>query len=124
MQNELMEMYKKYNETALETTRRVGELNMRTFERLATKQAEILGQCLESATRQAELLGSTKDYKEYLAAQTEASKSCGEKLMANVRETTDILNEVRGEFTAMVEDNTRLVSENFEKVTELSKEAA
>ena len=124
MQNEILNIFSQYNATALETAKRLGELNMNTFERIASKQAEIVGQCMESATKQAELLGSTKDYKEYLAAQTEMSRSCGEKLMTNVRETTDILNEVRNELTAMVEENTKLAAENIEKVSDLAKEAA
>ena len=39
MQNELLEMVNQFNENVLASVKRIGDLNMRTFEQLTSKQA-------------------------------------------------------------------------------------
>jgi phasin family protein len=120
MQNELLEMVNQFNENVLASVKRIGELNMRTFEQLASKQAEIMNDCLESTAKQYEVLSTSKDYKDALVAQGELLKGCNEKYLANVRETAEMLTAVREEMTGMVEQAVKYTSDSVEKASELA----
>ena len=125
MQNELLEMVNQFNENVFASVKRIGDLNMRTFEQLASKQAQIMNDCLESTAKQYEVLGTAKDYKDAMNAQGELLKSCNEKYLANVRETAEMLAAMREEMTGMVEQAVKYTSESVEKASELaSKKAA
>ena len=82
MQKELLEMVNQFNENVFASAKRLGELNMRTFELMASKQAAIVNDCLESSAKQYEVLTTAKDYKAAVAAQGELLKGCNEKFLA------------------------------------------
>jgi len=124
MQNELLEMVNQFNENVLTSVKRIGELNMKTFEQLAGKQAEIMNNCLESTSKQYEVLSTSKDYKEAMAAQGELLKGCNEKYLANVRETAEMLTAVRDEMTGMVEEAVKYTSDSVEKATKMAAKKA
>ena len=120
MQNELLEMVNQFNENVLDSVKRIGDLNMRTFEQLASKQAEIMNDCLESTAKQYEVLSTSKDYEDALAAQGELLKGCNEKYLANVRETAEMMTAVREEMAGMVEEAVKYTSNSVEKASELA----
>lgn len=124
MQNELLEMVNQFNENVLTSVKRIGELNMKTFEQLAGKQAEIMNNCLESTSKQYEVLSTSKDYKDAMAAQGELLKGCNEKYLANVRETAEMLTAVRDEMTGMVEEAVKYTSDSVEKATKMAAKKA
>ena len=124
MQNELLEMVNQFNENVLASVKRIGDLNMRTFEQLTSKQAEIMNDCLESTAKQYEVLSTAKDYKDAMNAQGELLKGCNEKYLANVRETAEMLNAVREEITGMVEEAVQYTKDSVEKATELAAKKA
>jgi phasin family protein len=120
MKNEILDMVNEFNENMFASAKRIGDLNMATFEKVAAKQAEVLNSCLESSAKQYEVLTTAKDYKDALAAQSELMKGCNEKLMANVRETAEMLATVRDELTGMVEEAVKYTNESVEKAGELA----
>ena len=120
MQNEILEMVNQFNENVLASVKRIGDLNMRTFEQLASKQAQIMNDCLESTAKQYEVLSTSKDYKQAMAAQSELLKGCNEKYLANVRETAEMLSAVREEMTGMVEEAVKYTSSSVEKAAEMA----
>lgn len=120
MQNEFLEMVNQYNENVLASVKRIGDLNMRTFEQLAAKQAEIMNDCLESTAKQYEALSQAKDYKEAMDLQAELLKGCNEKYLANVRETAEMMTAIREEMTGMVEEAVKYTSDSVEKASELA----
>ena len=124
MQNDYLEMVNQYNENVFASFKRIGELNMRTFEALAAKQAKIMNDCLESSAKQMEVITSAKDVKDALAAQSELLKGCNEKFLANLRETADMMTEAREEFTGLVEEAVKYTSESVEKAGELATNKA
>jgi phasin family protein len=124
MQNELLEMVNQFNENVLASVKRIGDLNMRTFEQLTSKQAEIMNDCLESTAKQYEVLSTAKDYKDAMNAQGELLKGCNKKYLANVRETAEMLNAVREEMTGMVEEAVQYTKDSVEKATELAAKKA
>ena len=124
MQNELLEMVNQFNENVLASVKRIGDLNMRTFEQLTSKQTEIMNDCLESTAKQYEVVSTAKDYKDAMEAQGELLKGCNEKYLSNVRETAEMLNAVREEMTGMVEEAVQYTKDSVEKATELAAKKA
>ena len=124
MQNEFLDMVNQFNENFLASAKRVGELNLRTFEQLTNKQAEIVNDCLESSAKQYEVLTSAKDYKEALAAQSDLFKGCNDKFLANLRETAEMMNALREEYSGMVEEAVKYTSQSVEKASELAAKKA
>jgi len=124
MQNELLEMVNQFNENVFASAKRIGDLNMRTFEKLATKQAEIMNECMESTAKQFEAISKAKGPKDALEAQSELLKGCNEKYLANVRETAEMLTAVREEMTGMVEEAVKYTADSVEKASELAAKKA
>ncbi len=124
MQNEILEMVNQFNEKMFASAKALGELNLRTFEQIAAKQAAVLNECLETSAKQYEVITTAKDYKEALAAQSELVKGCNEKFLANVRETTEMMTSVRDELTGLVEDAVKYTSDSVEKAGELATKKA
>ena len=124
MQNQLLEMVNQFNENFFASAKRLGDLNMRTFEQLASKQAAMLNDCMESSAKQYEVLTSAKDYKTAMAAQSELLKGCNEKFLANLRDTAEMLAGVREELTGMVEEAVKYTSDTVEKASQVAKKKA
>ena len=124
MQNEYLEMVNQFNENVFASAKRLGELNMRTFEQFAAKQAQVMNDCLESSAKQYELMTSAKDYKDAVAAQSELLKGCNDKFMANLRETAELMNALREEYSGMVEEAVKYTSQSVEKASELAAKKA
>lgn len=124
MQKELMEMVNQFNENMFASAKRLGELNLRTFEQIAAKQAEIVNSCLESSAKQYEVLTTAKDYKDAMTAQSALLKGCNEKFLANMRETAEMMTVVRNELSEMVEEAVKYTSESVEKAGELATKKA
>jgi phasin family protein len=124
MQNELLEMVNQFNQNVLASAKRMGDLNMRTLEQLASKQAAIFSDCLESSAKQYEVLTTAKDYKDALAAQSELLKGCNEKFLANLRDTAEMMNSVRDELTGLVEEAVKYTSTTVEKAGNVATKKA
>lgn len=124
MKNEFLDMVNEFNENMFASAKRLGDLNMATFEKIAAKQAEVFNSCLESSAKQYEVLTTAKDYKEALAAQNELVKGCNDKLLANIRETAEMLAGVREELSGMVEEAVKYTNDSVEKVSVLATKKA
>lgn len=124
MQNEILEMVNQFNDSVLASAKRITELNMRTFEQFANKQAQVVNECFESGAKQMEVLTTAKDYKEAMSAQSDLLKGCNEKYLANLRDTAEMMAEVRDEYAGMVEEAVKLANDSVEKASELATEKA
>lgn len=120
MQNEYLDMVNKFNANFLASAKRLGDLNLKTFEKLAAKQAEIINDCLESTTKQYEVLTTSKDYKEAMAAQSELFKGCNEKMVGSMREAAELMASVREEYSNMVEEAVKQASDSVEEATAMA----
>ena len=123
MQNAMMDLFKQLNDSALSSAKRVGELNMKTFETLTAKQTQLLTACFETGSKNADAMTKAKDPQEAFALQQEALKACGEKWLANVREAADLLTATRDELVSIAEEAAKYTTETSEKASELSKQA-
>lgn len=123
MQNEMMNIMKQFSESAMASAKKIGDLNLKTFETLATKQAELVKSCVEMSTKNAEAVLKVKDVNELTAMQQEATRTCGEKWVANMREATEMLTAVRDELTAIMEEAAKFTQANAEQAVEAGKKA-
>lgn len=117
MQNEYLDMITKFNENFFASAKRLGDLNLKTFEKLAAKQAEVMSDCVESSTKHYEVMTTSKDYKEAMAAQTELFKGCNEKMLGSMREAAELMASVRDEYSGMVEEAVKQASDSVEEAT-------
>ena len=123
MTNPMIDLMQQFNDNAVNAAKRVGELNMKTFETLTAKQSEIMNYGIEVSTKNAESLSKTKDPQEAFAMQQEMLKSYGEKLTASMQESTELLTEARNEWTVIAEDSAKNVAQSNKQAIELNKQS-
>jgi phasin family protein len=124
MQNEMMNIVKQFSDSAMASAKKIGELNMKTFETLATKQADLMKSCVEMGTKNAEAVTKVKDLTELTALQQDVTRTCGEKWVANMREATEMLTAVRDELTVIMEEAAKYTQVGAEQAVEAGKKAA
>jgi len=124
MQNEMMNIVKQFSDSAMASAKKIGELNMKTFETLATKQADLVKSCVEMGTKNAEAVTKVKDITELNALQQDVTRTCGEKWVADMREATEMLTSVRDELTAIMEEAAKYTQAGAEQAVEAGKKAA
>ncbi|MBU1723116.1 MAG: phasin family protein [Gammaproteobacteria bacterium] len=124
MQNEMMNIMKQFSDSAMASAKKIGDLDMKTFETLAGKQADLVKSCVEMGSRNAEAVLKVKDLSELNALQQEVTRSCGEKWVANMREATEMLTAVRDELTSIMEEAAKYTQEGAEQAVEAGKKAA
>ncbi|WP_020395824.1 phasin family protein [Thiolinea disciformis] len=123
MTNAVVDTLKDLNEKSVKSAKRVGELNLKTFEELAAKQTKLMNTCFEAGTKNFEALTKAKNPQEFMSLQQEALKGYGEQWLASLRESADVLNAARNELLAIVEEATKAASEGTQKLAEVSKQA-
>lgn len=124
MQNEMMNIMKQFSESAMASAKKIGDLNLKTFETLASKQADLVKSCVEMGSKNAEAAMKVKDLNELSTLQQEVTRNCGEKWVANMREATELLTSVRDELTAIMEEAAKYTQEGAEKAVEAGKKVA
>ncbi len=124
MQKQIFDLMKSYNDSVVASATRLGELNLKTCEVLAGKQAEIFSQCVESVTGHMEKLSQQSDFNQAVAVQLAFAQNCSEKMVANLRDYTGVLTETRDELSAITEEAATELAEKMEQAGELLKEAA
>jgi len=123
MQNVMMDLMKQFNDNAVSSAKRVGELNMNTFETISAKQAELMNYTVDAGYKNAEALSKAKDPQSAFAIQQEAFQAYSDKLSAATTETTDLLTAAGNELKVMTEEAAKVAVENNEKFMTESKQA-
>lgn len=112
MQSEMFKGFEKFNQSTLESVRRLGEINSRALQRLGERQLEATNDYLEGGMKHLQLLSAIKGPQDMVSGQSRLLSELNQKLVDHVRKTTDILLETRGELNAWVEDGIKLASES------------
>jgi len=123
MSNPMIDVMKQFNENAVNAAKRVGDLNMKTFETLTAKQSEIMSFGIEVGSKNAESLAKTQDPQEAFALQQEVIKTYADKMAASMNESAELLAEARNEWTAIAEESAKSIAESNKQALELNKKS-
>ena len=112
MQKDVMMGFEKFNKTALEQVKKVSEINMKVFERIAEEQLAAAGDIFDGGVKQVELMGMTKDVQGAFKAQAEIATEVNEKLMAHAKKAAEILTEAKDEYAKLVEESMKVAADS------------
>ncbi|KAF0102525.1 MAG: hypothetical protein FD187_2036 [bacterium] len=121
MQKEIIELIEQSTETAMESARRIGELNQRTFEKMFQYQADLAAFYMDASARGLELITKAKGYQDLMAGQTALLRECGERNMAALREGMAFANESGNEYGAMFQEGVKVAREQATRATGMMK---
>jgi hypothetical protein len=97
MHQAIYERVNSLNQAVYETTKKLTDINVRSYEKLLQQQFALAGLCLEGGVRQLELAKDNKDFNGLAKSQSSITRQCSEKAHSVAKETMDILVETRGE---------------------------
>ena len=109
MQNDIVKNIETWNKAAMESAKRLGEINMRTLEKLAERNYEAASDYLEGGVRQLKLMGESKDIQSAVKEQTELAKELNEKFVEHAKKTAAVFTDIKGELTDWAEDGMKAV---------------
>ncbi|MEJ2325889.1 MAG: phasin family protein [Chromatiaceae bacterium] len=81
----------------------LGELNLRTWEKLVTRQMDAASFALEQGIRQVKLATEANGYTEYMNSQVELAKETGERAMAEAKASLKAAGEVQEDYRAWMQ---------------------
>ena len=104
MQNDILKNIETLNKATIESAKRLGEINMRTFEKLTQRNIEATADYLDGSMQQLKLMGESKDIQATAKEQARLGTEINEKFVEHAKKTAEVLNEVKGELTDWVQD--------------------
>jgi len=116
-----LDMLKDLGASGYEHARVLGELNLRTWERLVEKQLETFGLLIDTANAQIKLASETKDLSEVVTAQTELGRKLSEDLLAKGRESLAMAGDFHEEYKRWMENG---ISQFTAKASKTTKQSA
>jgi hypothetical protein len=123
MQKQMIEMFEKSTETALESARKIGELNQRTFDKMFQQQAELAAFFMDASARGLELMTKAKGYQDLLAGQTALLRECGERGIAAVRTGVTFATESSAEYGELAQEGFKVAQEQMAAASSLKMNA-
>jgi phasin family protein len=123
MQPEIVNQWQNYSRDAYEAARELQALSSKAFEQLAAQQIALVKTYVDTGVKQIGLLSEKKDLKDLFTAQSELASAQATQIVESVRKTTDILNEVRNEFSAWFEGRFNDATKAMVKATAVKKAA-
>jgi phasin family protein len=109
MQNDFVKNIETLNKAAVESVRRLGEINVRTLEKLAQRQIEATADYLEGGVKQIKLMGDSKDMQAAFKDQARLTSELNEKFVEHAKKTAEVLGEVKDELTEWAQDGMKAV---------------
>ena len=113
MQNDIFKNIETLNKAAIESAKRLGDINMRTLEKLAQRNMEATADYLDRGVQQLKLMGESKDIQVAVKEQARLSTELNQKLVEHAKKTAEVLNDVKGELTEWVQDGMKAVGAPF-----------
>ena len=110
MQNDILKNIETFNKAAIDSAKRLGDINMRTFEKLAQRNLEAAADYLDGSVQQLKLMGESKDIQSVVKEQARLGAALNEKFVEHAKKTAEVLNEVKGEFTDWAQDGMKAVT--------------
>ena len=117
MQKQMIEMFEQSTATALESARKIGELNQRTFDKMFQQQADLAAFFMDASARSLELMTKAKGYQDLMAGQTALMRECGERGITAVRSSIDLATESSTEYSNLAQEGFKVAQEQVTKAT-------
>ncbi len=109
MQNDILKNVETLNKAAIESVKRLGDINMRTFEKLAQRNIEAAADYLDGSVQQLKLMGESKDIQAAVTEQARLSTELNEKFVEHAKKAAEVLSEVKDELTDWAQDGMKAV---------------
>lgn len=120
--NDMYDMMNKMGQSAFETGRRLGEIQLKLSEKLMEQQVDLTNAFVESSIKSLELLGKAKGYQDLVSGQAELVRDYSQRVLESYRTGTDVVSEARESLTKLVDENVEAASKNLKAAT--TKKAA
>ena len=126
MQKEFAASIEKMNKTSVDAMKRLGEIQLRSMERLAEQQIAVTSAALDQGVKQLRSLAGSKDVSAVVESQTSYLTELNAQVVENAQKTADILTTTKSELTDWVEAGVKAASETplGKAVSASSKKAA
>ena len=115
--NQMLDMMNDMSRNAFEAARQLGEINLRTMDRLAEQQLELLSENLERGVNTAKRLTDAKGYKDFVSVQADMAQDLAETATQQSRKTIAVLTEARNSVS-------ELFQKEFKEAVEKTAKAA
>lgn len=117
---ENLEMLKDLGNTGFENIRALGELNLRTWEKLIEQQMDGFGLWVNTGIAQVKLITETSDYVALVKGQAELSRQFGESLNEKGRQVMTLSGEAGDEYRAWFENGVNRLTGKVDEVVDLA----
>ena len=112
MQKDVVNGIEQFNQSAMDSVKKVGEINMRVFERIAQEQMAAATEMLEGGVKQVEVLTGTTDIQGVFKAQSEYAASMSDSFVEHAKKTAEILTEAKDGYTKLFEEGMKVAAAN------------
>jgi hypothetical protein len=121
---EMFELMNQMGESAIETSRRLAEINQTTMEKLMAQQMELMDAWMVAGVKNLELMGKAKGYQEVVSGQADVAREYGQKVLAGCKNGSELLSEARDSSTKVVDEAVRSAGETVKKATSTATKRA
>ena len=104
MQNDFLKNIETLNKAAIESARKLGDINVRTLEKLAQRQIEATADYLEGGVKQLKLMSESKAMQAAVKEQARLNTELNEKFVEHAKKAAEVLGEVKDELTDWAQD--------------------
>jgi hypothetical protein len=115
-----LEAMKEIGVAGFESARSLGELNLRTWEKLVENQTAVFGLFVDAGIELVKSTTEQKDIKDLVNAEMNVAKQFGENLVVKSREALQVANNARDDYRSWAEQGV----ETFTKQVNSSVKAA
>lgn len=112
MQKEFFKGLESVNKSALESVRRLTQLQGKMLERFNARQMEMLTDYLNVGVQQIEMLSEIKDVQQAVAAQSKLAATAGETFVAHAKKNAEMLDAAKADLSAWFEEGMKQVVDN------------
>ena len=112
MQKEFVSNVEKANKAALESAKKLGDINFRMLERIAERNLEFTADYLATGVESLKLFGESKDPQKAVNGQVKLVSDLNEKIVDHVKKTAEVLADAKGEYTEWFEAGMKSVTES------------
>ncbi|MGA7978701.1 MAG: phasin family protein [Chromatiaceae bacterium] len=110
-----MNLINEMSDKGFERLTLLGDLNLRTWERLIGRQMDAMSLAMEQGIRQVKLATESKGYNEFLKGQVELAKETSERAMEDAKANLKVAGEVQAEYRAWAQQGMTDLSAELRK---------